>query len=144
MSDINYDEYHINERNTLLVQIEKDKEQLLELQSKYQKNVRKLELLNQLINVDQGKESKKFEEYLAEIIRNSPVPMHINEIYRELIQRKVPIPGKGSLENVVTRLTRAKDMFTREGTGTYSFVEKGGNSMARVRKRLLRTRKGDS
>jgi len=83
--------------------------------------------------------------------------MHINEIYKELIQRKVPIPGKGSLENVVTRLTRAKDMFTREGTGTYSFVEKrsetlskagklverGSDSIAKARNRFSKTGKED-
>ena len=159
MSNVNYDEQHINERNNLLAQIEKDQEQLLELQDRYQKNVKKLELLNQLINVDQGKESKKFEEYLAEIIKTSSVPMHINEIYKELIQRKVPIPGRGSLENVVTRLTRAKEMFVREGTGTYSLVEKGseniskagsklvekgGDSISKARTRFSKTRKEDN
>ena len=71
MSNVNYDEQHINERNNLLAQIEKDQEQLLELQDRYQKNVKKLELLNQLINVDQGKESKKFEEYLAKKTKSS-------------------------------------------------------------------------
>ncbi|GIS63871.1 MAG: hypothetical protein CM1200mP3_01190 [Chloroflexota bacterium] len=85
--------------------------------------------------------------------------MHINEIYKELIQRKVPIPGRGSLENVVTRLTRAKEMFVREGTGTYSLVEKGseniskagsklvekgGDSISKARTRFSKTRKEDN
>ena len=144
MNNIDYDEQHVNERAALLAQIEEDKERLLELQSTYQRNVRKLELLNQLISNDQGKEPKKFEEHLVEIIKDSSVPMHINEIYKELIQRKVPIPGKGTLENVVTRLTRAKDTFVREGMGTYTIVEKGGDSIARVRNRFSRKRKGDS
>ena len=65
--------------------------------------------------------------------------------------------GLRSLENVVTRLTRAKDMFTREGTGTYSFVDKkkktlskagklverGSDSIAKARNRFSKTGKED-
>ena len=63
--------------------------------------------------------------------------------------------GLRSLENVVTRLTRAKDMFTREGIGPYSFVDKktlskagklverGSDSIAKARNRFSKTGKED-
>ena len=47
--------------------------------------------------------------------------MHIRDIYKELVDRNIPIPGKGRLENVVTRISRARDMFVREKSGVYRF-----------------------
>ena len=101
-----YADAHLFERDELVAEIERDKEQLSVLQNNYQKKLKRLELLNQLINVEASEpsewKSKSFEDHVADILSMAKRPMSISDLYDELINRRVPIPGKGTIQNVVT------------------------------------------
>ena len=138
----NYRAQHKVERDLLKALVVEQQEQLHSMQQEYKRNVQKLSLLNQLIDVDEGKESKTFEDQVSDILRASSVPMHIREIHEELVSRQIPIPGKGSMENVVARISRAKDVFIREGSGVYrlartsKIVGAGSSSISKAKDTL--------
>jgi len=110
-------------RDSLETEIREDQQAMLSLEKRHKDNIIKLEAVNRLISVYKGDDSKKIEEHIADILKKSSGSMHIRDIYKELIDRNIPIPGKGKLENVVTRISRAKDMFVREKSGVYRFHE---------------------
>ncbi len=57
---------------------------------------------------------------VREILEERGQPMHIGDIRAALVQRGVPIPGKGTDANVIVHLRRAPDMFTRRKRGIYA------------------------
>ena len=65
------------------------------------------------------------EENIEVILEKSGEPMHISEIRQALINQGVPLPGRGDEANVILRLRRAQDLFTRTGRGTYGLSEWG-------------------
>lgn len=60
-----------------------------------------------------------------EILRAKGHPMHISEVYSELVGEAVPIPGKGNEANVIARLQRSDGRIIRTGRGIYSLPEFG-------------------
>ena len=99
-----------------------------------------MELLNQLINVEASNasdwKSKSFEDHVADILSVARRPMSISDLYDELIKRRAPIPGKGTIQNVVTRVSRATDLFERAGRGTYGLKTKGEEVISSVKNRF--------
>lgn len=65
------------------------------------------------------------EDAVQEILRSAGEPLHISTIRERLIAGGVPIPGRGDEANVIVRLRRLKDRFTRTARGTYSLTEWG-------------------
>ena len=124
----------IHDREELKKKITRDQKVLLSLEAEHKSDIKLFDHYDQMIkiidesmNVDESRiegDLKRFEEYIAEILGTSSTPMHIREIYERLVEMRIPIPGKGRLENVVARISRAKDMFAREGRGKYVFVGK--------------------
>jgi hypothetical protein len=53
------------------------------------------------------------------ILQENGRPMHIRDIHAALIERGVPIPGKGTEANVIVHLRRAPDTFARRNRGVY-------------------------
>jgi hypothetical protein len=49
--------------------------------------------------------------------------MHIRDIRNALIQKGVPLPGKGDEANIILRLRRDNARFIRTERGTYALVE---------------------
>lgn len=129
MTENNFSDSRKHERDLLIQEISKQQEELRSIEKAHQDNLKRLDLINQLIAIDEGETSKSFEESVKEILEIAARPMHIKEIYNELVDRKVPIPGKGSLENVVTRVSRAKDIFAREKSGTYTIKQRGQDTL---------------
>ena len=140
-----YADAHLLERDELVADIERDKERLAVLQNNYQKKLKRLELLNQLINVEASDasnwKSKSFEDHVADILSVAKRPMSISDLYDELINRRVPIPGKGTIQNVVTRVSRATDLFERARRGTYELRTKGEEMVSHVKGHLPERRK---
>ena len=114
-------------RDQLQKEVDSDQKLLVEIESRHKRNMKELDHLNQLIDMGSGGEqendAKKIEEYIVDILKASSRPMHVREIYERLIENKIPIPGKGRLENVVSRISRAKNLFARNGKGTYVVKE---------------------
>jgi len=76
------------------------------------------------------------EQAVEEILRAAGVPLHISEIRATLIEQQVPIPGRGDDANIIVRLRRFDDRFTRTARGTYGLAEWGIPALAsKTRKR---------
>src|SRR5680860_316305 len=53
------------------------------------------------------------EQAVEEILRAAGAPLHISEIREKLIAERVSIPGRGDDANIIVRLRRFEDRFTR-------------------------------
>ena len=49
--------------------------------------------------------------------------MHISDIRSSPLEKGIPIPGRGDEANVIVRLRRLEDRFTRTARGTYGLAE---------------------
>jgi hypothetical protein len=67
--------------------------------------------------------------------------MHISAIENELRERKIPIPGRGTTANIITRMRRANGQFTRVGSGTYALAEWNLEPMMPKRRRRRKSGK---
>jgi hypothetical protein len=87
--------------------------------------------------------SANVEDRLEAILRESRQPMHIRDLRQALIERGVPLPGRGDEANIILRLSRAKERFARTGRGLYGLTEWGVESVPPVQrtKKVYRRRK---
>jgi hypothetical protein len=101
----------------------------------------KLDLVNRLIHLSSPDRSRSrhlsqassasptpssspgIEDRIEEILRSTGSPMHIRDIRNALIQKGVPLPGKGDEANIILRLRRDNARFIRTERGTYALVE---------------------
>jgi hypothetical protein len=65
------------------------------------------------------------EDAVEEILRAAGAPLHISDIRERLMAQGVPIPGRGDDANIIVRLRRFEDRFTRTARGTYGLAEWG-------------------
>ena len=83
-----------------------------------------------------------FEAHLEHILREAGKPMHISEIRQSLVDRAVPLPGRGDEANIIVRLRRAPERFTRTGRGTYALATLGLSAVPPARRqRKVRARR---
>jgi hypothetical protein len=85
------------------------------------------------------------EAQLEDVLRKHGTPMHIRGIRQALVERGVPLPGRGDEANLILRLRRAPSRFTRTGRGIYALASLGIPEVppTKRRKRVLR-RKGSA
>ncbi len=82
------------------------------------------------------------EVHLEQVLRDAAKPMHISEIRRALVDRAASLPGRGDEANIIVRLRRAPELFTRTGRGMYALASLGLNTVPpEKRKRRVRTRR---
>lgn len=81
------------------------------------------------------------EAHLEHILGETGRPMHISEIRQALVDRAVPLPGRGDEANIIVRLRRAPDRFTRTGRGTYALATLGLEAVPPARRRVKIRRK---
>ena len=65
------------------------------------------------------------ENQMEKLLMESGEPMHIKKIRQGLIDRGVPLPGRGDEANIIVRLRRSDKHFTRTGRGTYALAKWG-------------------
>jgi hypothetical protein len=65
------------------------------------------------------------EDAVEEILRAAGAPLHISNIRETLVAQGIPIPGRGDDANIIVRLRRIEDRFTRTARGTYGLAEWG-------------------
>lgn len=68
-------------------------------------------------------------------------PLHISEIRSELIQKGVPIPGRGDDANIIVRLRKDPSRFVRTARGTYALPKWGLPSIDRPKSSKSKGRK---
>lgn len=65
------------------------------------------------------------EDAVEQVLRAAGKPLHISAIRDALLAEGVPIPGRGDDANIIVRLRRFEDRFTRTARGTYGLAEWG-------------------
>lgn len=75
------------------------------------------------------------------IVRGAGEPLHVRTLYEALVDRRVPIPGRGTEANLIVRLQRSDGRFIRTGRGTYGLPEFGIPEAKPVRQRKRTRRK---
>lgn len=75
------------------------------------------------------------EAHMEQILGEVGKPMHISDIRRALVDRAVPLPGRGDEANIILRLRRAPERFTRTGRGTYALATLGLKAVPPKRRR---------
>jgi hypothetical protein len=79
------------------------------------------------------------EDAVEELLRAAGEPLHISKIRETLVAQGVPIPGRGDDANIIVRLRRFEDRFTRTARGTYGLAEWGIPALrSKTRKRPRR------
>jgi hypothetical protein len=81
-----------------------------------------------------------FEGAVEAILSAAGEPLHISSIRESLMAKRIPIPGRGDDANIIVRLRRLDDRFTRTARGTYGLAEWGiPEAPSRKRKRRKAT-----
>lgn len=75
------------------------------------------------------------ETHLEKILSEAGKPMHISEIRQALVDLAIPLPGRGDEANIIVRLRRAPQRFTRTGRGMYALAALGLNAIPPTRRR---------
>ena len=137
-------------RDVIKSDLESAKNDLVVAQKRYQETEERFSLIERLLVLENSKSQNKSDEIfehsdlLSEcenILRNHGGPMHINEIHNSLIQKAVPIPGRGTKANVIARLQRSDGRIIRTGRGEYSLPEFGIPEMKPTKKRRTSTKR---
>lgn len=81
------------------------------------------------------------EDHVEAILSEKGEPMHIGALRRLLIERGVPLPGRGDEANIIVRLRRDETRFTRTGRGTYGLAAWGLPAVAPTRPKKVRRRR---
>lgn len=82
------------------------------------------------------------EAHLEHILSEAGKPMHISRIRQALVDRAIPLPGRGDEANIIIRLRRAPERFTRTGRGTYALATLGLDAVPPARRqRRIRARR---
>jgi hypothetical protein len=67
----------------------------------------------------------ELEDEVEALLRVAGGPMHISSIREALIANGVQIPGRGDEANIIVRIRKIPDRFTRTARGTYALPEWG-------------------
>jgi hypothetical protein len=146
-------------------EIEVLKAEISPLQQRLESARERLDLINRLVRLTEGANSKAnrsaatpaapndkantnspakhgLEAHLESILNEAGKPVHISEIRQILVDRAVPLPGRGDEANIILRLRRAPERFTRTGRGTYALASLGLPQVPpSKRRRIVRVRK---
>jgi hypothetical protein len=77
----------------------------------------------------------QFEDEVEKILKEHGKPMHISDIRSALIDADCEIPGRGDDANIIVRIRRYPDRFTRTARGTYALADWGLPEMKTKSKR---------
>jgi len=72
------------------------------------------------------------------LIREAGKPLHIKDLHRALLDGGIPIPGRGTEANVISRVQRSNGRITRVGRGMYAIPEFGMEESRPTKRRFKR------
>jgi hypothetical protein len=81
------------------------------------------------------------EDHVEAILAEQGTPIHIRALRETLIERGVPLPGRGDEANIIVRLRRDESRFTRTGRGTYGLAAWGLPPVAPTQRKKVRRRR---
>jgi hypothetical protein len=81
--------------------------------------------LESLASSSRPEGNRSLEESVAEILTNADRPLHISDIRAQLVSNGVRIPGRGDDANIIVRLRKDPERFTRTARGTYALASWG-------------------
>ncbi len=67
-------------------------------------------------------DGSNLEDEVELILADANSPLHISRIRELLIERGVPIPGRGDDANIIIRLTKDNERFNSTARGTYALT----------------------
>jgi hypothetical protein len=102
----------------LASEIKSDNQEICKLQQRVQLNRKRLRHVYELLNV---KKSFNLLDECERILRASSEPIHVTILIQRLSDEGIPIPGRGDVTNLISRLHRSP-RFKRIGRGTYDAV----------------------
>jgi len=115
-------------REQLISAIEKNDIRIRELQSQRAVTYQKLKHVDALLGIatttgemrggERMRRSSVLLDACERILRESSEPMHVKVLIQRLLDDDIPLPGGGTVGNLVTRLWRSP-RFTRVAPGTY-------------------------
>ncbi len=84
--------------------------------------------------------TSNLEGQIEAVLAQQGEPMHIGDLREALIQKGVPLPGRGDEANIIVRLRRDESRFTRTGRGTYGLAAWGLPAVTPTRTKRVRMR----
>lgn len=113
-------------REQLLLEIENNDTQIRELQCQRGATYIQLKYVNALLGIatttgERTQRSTAFLDACERILRASPEPMHVKDLAQRLTDDGVPLPGGGTIANLISRVWRSP-RFKRVAPGTYTAV----------------------
>jgi hypothetical protein len=82
------------------------------------------------------------EGQIEHVLKEAGGPMHVTNIRQSLIDRGVPLPGRGDEANIILRMRRCEERFARTGRGVYALKSWGLPEVDRSRKTRKRQTRG--
>ena len=140
-------------RDQVTKELERARQELAEMQKRIREGEQRLELVNGLLALEGGATSQIVDTPAAptvdelldaceKISQEAGRPMHIRELHTALLERGVPLPGRGAEANLIVRLQRSEGRFVRVGRGVYAPAQLGLAEVKPVRKRLRARKRG--
>jgi hypothetical protein len=80
------------------------------------------------------------EDAVEHLLSQAAAPMHISKIREALIECGASIPGRGDEANIILRLRKQPDRFTRTARGTYALAKWGLPEVKATKNRTSRVR----
>lgn len=68
---------------------------------------------------------KDLEDAVEALLRERNEPLHISAIRAALVEAGFPIPGRGDDANIIVRISKLPNRFTRTARGTYALADWG-------------------
>ncbi len=121
--------------------------QLAQVQKAIKDSEERLQLLDRLLALERGsdEETRTFRTHTAgratfldacvELIRQKREPVHIRELHSSLLDKGIPIPGRGDQANIIARIQRSDGRIIRTGRGMYGLPDCGHPEVKPVRRR---------
>jgi hypothetical protein len=134
-------------RDQVAKDLEQARQELVEVQKRVREGEQRLELVSGLLALEEGASSSAVEarpvsssedllDACEQISREAGRPLHIRELHAALVERGVPLPGRGAEANLIVRLQRSEGRFVRVGRGLYAAASLGLSEVKPMRKRL--------
>jgi hypothetical protein len=128
----------------LSAELKADQAGLAELQKRIRTTEQRLQHVEGLLAIEPGGTidsatspacTQDLLDACQELMRDLARPVHVKDLHDALLKKGVPIPGKGTEANLISRLQKSSDRFIRTGRGTYALMDSGLREVRPTRKR---------
>jgi hypothetical protein len=128
----------------LSAELKADQASLAELQKRIRQTEQRLQHVEGLLAIESGGiiesaivsvPTQDLLDGCEELMRDLARPVHVKDLHDALLKKGIPIPGKGTEANLISRLQKSDDRFVRTGRGTYALADSGLQEVRPTRRR---------